>query len=172
MDLTRSTLRRLGARKPPKGLILSAATRKQVAMVERRIVRGGGDNFLALFNGPSGTGKTAAVASIRKASGRPAYRFDCSNLLSKYIGETEKNLIIVFERSERRGAILFFDEADALFGKRSKVTDTHDRYANQEVSYLLKQIRSYQGPVLFLSHDASKLKKTFLNSLDSIVEFK
>lgn len=172
MDLTRSVLRRLGARKQPKGLVLSVATRRDLSKVERVIDAKKEGRFLVLFSGPPGTGKAAAVASLRKRLGKPAFRVDCSKLLREYIGETEKNLSSVFRAASAKGAVLFFDEADALFGKRSLIRDRHDGYANQEVSYLLKRIKAYDGPVFFLSRDASNLKRLFLGMLDHVVEFR
>src|SRR5918999_530797 len=99
----------------------------------------------ALFAGPSGTGKTMAAEVLARELELDLYRIDLSSVVSKYIGETEKNLRRVFDAAEEGGAILLFDEADALFGKRSEVKDSHDRYANIEVSYLLQRMDSYRG---------------------------
>ncbi len=172
MELTRAALRRIGNRKRPVGLVLAGSTKAGIARMERRFVAKSGGRFLALLSGAKGMGKTATVSALRKKSGRPAYRLDCSKLFSKYIGETEKNMKRVFDAALNKGAILFFDEADALFGKRTNVKDAHDRYANQEVSYLLQRVRSYDGPVVFLSRDAALLKKSFLRHLDCVIEFK
>ena len=103
---------------------------------------------LALFSGPSGTGKTKAAQAIATKLKREVYKIDLSKLISKYIGETEKNLERVFAKAAAHNLILFFDEADALFGKRTKVKDSHDRFANQEVSYLLQRIEEYKGLVI------------------------
>jgi ATPases of the AAA+ class len=100
----------------------------------------------ALFEGESGTGKTMAAEVLANELHLELFRIDLSAVVSKYIGETEKNLARVFDAAEDRGAILLFDEADALFGKRSEVKDSHDRYANIEVSYLLQRMEAYRGP--------------------------
>src|SRR5262249_30366642 len=100
---------------------------------------------VALFAGPSGTGKTLAAEVIAADLGVDIYKVDLANLVSKYIGETEKNLSAVFDAAEASSVALFFDEADALFGKRSEVSDAHDRYANIEVAYLLQRLERYDG---------------------------
>src|SRR6185436_18277436 len=96
--------------------------------------------YRALFHGPPGTGKTLTATLLGKYTGRPVFRIDLSRVVSKYIGETEKNLASLFDKAEHKDWILFFDEADALFGKRTEIRDAHDKYANQEVSYLLQRI--------------------------------
>src|SRR4029453_6686369 len=106
---------------------------------------GRGLGLSVLFAGPSGTGKTMAAEVIANALELVLYRIDLSQVVSKYIGETEKSLRRVFDAAEDGGAILLFDEADALFGKRSEVKDSHDRYANIEVSYLLQRMEAYRG---------------------------
>ena len=106
------------------------------------------DNAVLLFAGPSGTGKTVAAERLASELDRPLHRVDLSRVVSKYIGETEKNLSKAFDAADRNGTILFFDEADALFGKRTAVEDSRDRYANQEVSYLLGRIESHRGIVI------------------------
>ena len=103
---------------------------------------------IVLFTGPSGTGKTMAAQAFAGELGLEIYRIDTSQIVSKYIGETEKNLSAVFAAAGNGNAILFFDEADALFGKRSNVKDSHDRYANIETNYLLQRAREYQGIVI------------------------
>jgi SpoVK/Ycf46/Vps4 family AAA+-type ATPase len=105
----------------------------------------GGRGVTALFAGPSGTGKTMAAEVIAKELGLPLFRIELARVVSKYIGETEKNLDRVFDAAAGSNAILFFDEADALFGKRIGVKDSHDRYANIEISYLLQKMESYEG---------------------------
>ena len=99
----------------------------------------------ALFAGPTGTGKTLAAEVLAGALALDLYRIDLSQVISKYIGETEKNLRHIFEAAGDSGAVLLFDEADALFGRRSEVRDSHDRYANVEISYLLQAMESYRG---------------------------
>ncbi len=127
--------------------------------------------FRALFHGPSGTGKTLAAGLIGKAAGLPVYRVDLSAVVSKYIGETEKNLSSLFEIAQNRNWILFFDEADALFGKRTSVKDAHDRYANQEVSYLLQRVEDYNGLCVLASNFRANMDDAFLGRFDSIIRF-
>lgn len=101
------------------------------------------------FHGQRGTGKAFAASILGKHTGKDVYRIDLSEIVTKYIGETEKNLSALFENAENKDWILFFDEADALFGKRTSVRDAHDKYANQEILYLLQLIDSFRGPVIF-----------------------
>ena len=108
--------------------------------------------YKALFHGPPGTGKTTTVALLGKKTKRDVYRIDLSQMVSKYIGETEKNLAKVFDRAENKEWILFFDEADALFGKRTSTRDAHDRFANQQVSYLLQRIEDFNGLVIMATN--------------------
>jgi len=124
-----------------------------------------------LFSGPSGTGKTMAAEVLANEVRLDLYRIDLSQVVSKYIGETEKNLARVFEAAEGGGAILLFDEADALFGKRSEVKDSHDRYANIEVSYLLQRMESYRGLAVLTTNRKSALDPAFLRRLRFVVEF-
>jgi SpoVK/Ycf46/Vps4 family AAA+-type ATPase len=125
----------------------------------------------ALFAGESGTGKTMAAEVIANDLGLDLYRIDLSAVVNKYIGETEKNLRRLFDVAEESGAILFFDEADALFGKRSEVKDSHDRYANIEVNYLLQRMESYRGLAILATNMKSALDKAFMRRLRFIVEF-
>lgn len=125
----------------------------------------------ALFSGASGTGKTMAAEVIANELQLDLYRIDLSAMVSKYIGETEKNLRRVFDAAEAGGAILLFDEADALFGKRSEVKDSHDRYANIEVSYLLQRMEAYHGLAILTTNMKSALDKAFLRRLRFIVQF-
>lgn len=124
-----------------------------------------------LFAGESGTGKTMAAEVIANELALMLYRIDLSAVVSKYIGETEKNLRKLFDAAEDGGAILFFDEADALFGKRSEVRDSHDRYANIEVNYLLQRIESYQGLAILATNMKGALDGAFLRRLRFIVNF-
>jgi winged helix domain-containing protein/ATPase family protein associated with various cellular activities (AAA) len=134
-----------------------------------RLSRGRG--ISALFAGPSGTGKTMAAEVIANHLRLDLYRIDLSSVVSKYIGETEKNLRRVFDRAEQGGAILFFDEADALFGKRTEVKDSHDRYANIEISYLLQRMEDYRGLAILATNLKSHLDQAFLRRLRFLVDF-
>jgi SpoVK/Ycf46/Vps4 family AAA+-type ATPase len=125
----------------------------------------------ALFVGQSGTGKTLASEVLARELGLDLYRIDLSQIISKYIGETEKNLRRVFDAAEEGGAVLLFDEADALFGKRTEVKDSHDRYANIEVSYLLQRMEAYQGVSILTSNMRSALDSAFLRRLRFIITF-
>ncbi|MBR1214644.1 AAA family ATPase [Bradyrhizobium sp. JYMT SZCCT0180] len=125
----------------------------------------------AMFCGGSGTGKNMAAEVVAQLVGLDLYRIDLASVVNKYIGETEKNLRRVFDAFEDGGAILFFDEADALFGKRSEVKDSHDRYANIEINYLLQRIESYRGLVILATNRRAALDSAFMRRLRFIVEF-
>ena len=125
----------------------------------------------ALFAGESGTGKTMAAEVLAQELRLDLYRIDLSSVVSKYIGETEKNLRRVFDAAEDSGAILLFDEADALFGKRSEVRDSHDRYANIEVSYLLQRMEAYRGLAILTTNLKAALDTAFLRRLRFVVQF-
>ncbi len=125
----------------------------------------------ALFTGESGTGKTMAAEVLANEMNLDLYRIDLSQVVNKYIGETEKNLKKIFDAAEDGGAILLFDEADALFGKRSEVKDSHDRYANIEVSYLLQRMEEYQGLAILTTNMKSALDKAFLRRIRFLVQF-
>lgn len=125
----------------------------------------------ALFAGPSGTGKSMAAEVIANALRLNLYRIDLSAVVSKYIGETEKNLRRVFDAAEEGGALLFFDEADALFGKRSEVKDSHDRYANIEINYLLQRMEEYSGVAVLATNMRAALDTAFVRRLRFIVTF-
>jgi len=125
----------------------------------------------ALFAGPSGTGKTMAAEVLAGELRLDLYRIDLSAVVSKYIGETEKNLRRVFDAAEQGGAILLFDEADALFGKRSEVKDSHDRYANIEVGYLLQRMEAYRGLAILTTTMKSALDPAFLRRIRFVVQF-
>jgi len=130
-----------------------------------------GRGLSALFCGPPGTGKTMAAQVIAGELGLDLYRIDLSQVVSKYIGETEKNLRHVFDEAEATHAILFFDEADALFGKRSEVKDAHDRYANIEVGYLLQKMEEFEGIAILATNVRRNLDEAFVRRLRFIVEF-
>ncbi len=127
--------------------------------------------YRALFFGPSGTGKTLTVSLLGKHLNRDVYRIDLSQVVSKYIGETEKNLETIFTKAENKNWILFFDEADALFGKRTNVQSSHDRYANQEVSYLLQRVEDYNGLVILASNLKSNIDDAFLRRFNVAIHF-
>jgi len=130
-----------------------------------------GRGISALFSGPSGTGKTMAAEILAEHLALDLYRIDLASVVSKYIGETEKNLKSVFDAAEQSGAILFFDEADALFGKRTEVKDSHDRYANIEVNYLLQRMEDYRGLAILSTNRKSALDRAFLRRLRFLVDF-
>lgn len=125
----------------------------------------------ALFSGPPGTGKTMSAEVIATELQLDLYRIDLSQIVSKYIGETEKNLDRIFTAATHSNAILLFDEADALFGKRSEVQDAHDRYANIEISYLLQKMETYEGIAILTTNSRSSLDTAFIRRLHFIIEF-
>jgi hypothetical protein len=136
---------------------------------ERTVARNQG--VKTLFAGDSGTGKTMAAQVLASDLGQEIFRIDLATVVSKYIGETEKNLDRIFAAAEGSNAILFFDEADALFGKRSDVQDAHDRYANLEVAYLLQRMESYAGAVVLATNYRQNIDDAFLRRLDFVVDF-
>ena len=127
--------------------------------------------YRALFYGPPGTGKTLTATLLGKHTGKDVFRIDLSRVVSKYIGETEKNLSRLFDKAENKNWILFFDEADALFGKRTDIRDAHDKYANQEVAYLLQRIESYNGLVILASNQRANIDDAFVRRLQNIIQF-
>ena len=127
--------------------------------------------YRCLFYGPPGTGKTLTAGLLGKLSGRAVYRIDLSQLVSKYIGETEKNLEKIFSQAEMRNWILFFDEADAVFGKRTAVSDAHDRYANQGTAYLLQRIEDCPNVVILASNNKANIDDAFYRRFQSTVYF-
>jgi hypothetical protein len=189
LNVTRPRMDQLAQRLEPMAtwndIVLSAETeallRRIVSQVRRRsrvydqwgfrnrMNRGLG--ISVLFAGESGTGKTMAAEVIANDLALNLYRIDLSQVVSKYIGETEKNLGQLFDAAEDGGAILFFDEADALFGKRSEVKDSHDRYANIEINYLLQRLESYRGLSILATNMKSALDRAFLRRLRFIVNF-
>ena len=152
------------------------ATLRAIAVLLRTTINErSGPGISALFVGPPGTGtstgKTMAAEVLSRDLNLALYRIDLSSLVSKYIGETEKNLRGVFEVAEQGGAILLFDEADALFGKRSEVEDSHDRYANVEVGFLLQQMEAFRGLTILISNGATPLDPALLRCLTFVVQF-
>lgn len=166
-----------------KDLVLPPETKNEVQDIiswishEEQVMKGWrlgeklNPGFRCLFHGPPGTGKTFTATLLGKATGRDVYRIDLSMVVSKYIGETEKNLKIVFDKAQSRGWILFFDEADALFGKRTDVGDSKDRYANQEVSYLLQRVENFDGVVILATNNRDNMDKAFTRRFQVIVNF-
>ena len=135
----------------------------------RKLVLGKG--ISTLFAGPPGTGKTMAAEAIAQSLQLELYKIDLSQVVNKYIGETEKNLSRIFDAAEQSNAILLFDEADALFGKRSEVKDAHDRYANLEVAYLLQKIEEYEGIAILTTNLRQNLDEAFIRRIRFVVEF-
>ncbi|HEX4320443.1 MAG TPA: ATP-binding protein [Acidobacteriaceae bacterium] len=135
----------------------------------RRMSQGKGLNVL--FCGPSGTGKTMSAGIVARELGLDLYKIDLSTVISKYIGETEKHLSQIFREAQSSNAILFFDEADAIFGKRSEVKDAHDRYANVEVAYLLQKMEEYEGIVILATNFRKNIDDSFTRRIQYIVEF-
>jgi AAA+ superfamily predicted ATPase len=127
--------------------------------------------YRAMFYGPSGTGKTLTATLLGKYTGKDVFRIDLSRVVSKYIGETEKNLSRLFDKAENKNWILFFDEADALFGKRTDIRDAHDKYANQEVSYLLQRIEGYSGLVILATNQRGNIDDAFVRRFQTIIHF-
>jgi hypothetical protein len=166
-------------------VVLPARARARLADLERRLSHrervtvdwgfarhhDNAGGLVALFHGPPGTGKTMTAAAVAASAGLPAYVVDLSALVSKYIGETEKALAAVFERAEREHFVLVFDEADAVFGSRTEVADSHDRYANQEVSYLLARIESHPGVVILTTNLLGNIDEAFRRRIHVQVEF-
>jgi SpoVK/Ycf46/Vps4 family AAA+-type ATPase len=135
----------------------------------RRIVLGQG--LTALFAGGPGTGKTMAAQVLARELGLELFRVDLSRVMSKYIGETEKNLSRLFDDARASGAILFFDEADALFGKRTEVKDAHDRYANLEIGYLLQRMEEHTGTTVLATNRVGDLDEAFTRRFHFILNF-
>ena len=139
---------------------------------QRKIKTGSSSRPLrALFTGADAAGKLASAQQLAVQSGRELYRVDLSAVVSKYIGETEKNLASVFARAENKNWVLFFDEADSLFGKRTDVTDSHDRYANQEASYLLQRIEACDSPAIIALNRKGPLRNVWRRDFLKVVRF-
>ncbi len=164
-------------------LILNAKTRKYINELEvwldhnetfltdwgmKNRVKPG---YRALFYGPPGTGKTLTASLLGKYTQKPVYRIDLSTVVSKYIGETEKHLSNLFDKAVNKDWILFFDEADAIFGKRTNVRDAHDKYANQEVSYLLQRVENHPGLVILASNFKDNIDEAFTRRFQSLCPF-
>ena len=152
-----------------KDLVLNEAAFQQLAKLYESAKHK--QSLTALFFGPHGTGKTMAATLLGKELASEAVRIDLKALMSKYVGETEKYLGEMFSRAESRNWILVFDEADALFGKRTAVKDDHDRYANPTLSYLMQRIAAYNGVVLFTTNRKSQIDDTFIRRLRYVIQF-
>ena len=164
-------------------LVLNAYTMNQIediktwllyndkAMEDEVLKRKIKPGYRVMFHGPPGTGKTLTATLLGRQFGKDVYRIDLSQIVSKYIGETEKNLEKVFSKAESRNWILFFDEADALFGKRTNVQNAHDRYANQEVSYLLQRVEEFPGLLILASNFKNNIDDAFARRLHAIIQF-
>ena len=166
-------------------IVLPAAERQQLREVAAHVAHRGtvyadwgfddrfslGNGLNVLFSGPSGTGKTMAAGITANEAGLDMYKIDLASVVSKYIGETEEHLKRVFDEAEHSDAILFFDEADALFGERSEVSDSHDRYANIEVSYLLQRMEEHDGAVILTTNLAENIDDAFRRRINLTVEF-
>ncbi len=175
--------RRLSTKLDWEDLILPAAVRDQLehilAWMDNRdqllqdwgLAKHVGRGFKALFYGPPGTGKTLTATLLGQRTGLDVYRVDLSMVVSKYIGETEKNLGLIFDMAAERDWILFFDEADALFGSRTATASSHDRYANQEVSYLLQRIEECESLVILASNLRSNIDDAFFRRFQAAVGF-
>jgi hypothetical protein len=164
-------------------LVLPATTLQQIREIENWIIHN--DTLLhewgmkkrikpgyrALFYGPPGTGKTLTATLLGKQTGKDVFRIDLSRIISKYIGETEKNLSRLFDKADSKNWILFFDEADALFGKRTDIRDAHDKYANQETAYLLQRIESHNGLIILATNQRSNLDEAFSRRFQGIIHF-
>ncbi len=164
-------------------LILHPGTRTQIAEIQTWLQHGDTlmnewgmagklrPGYRTLFYGPPGTGKTMTACLLGKTTGREVYKIDLSLIVSKYIGETEKNLAKVFDQAQHKGWILFFDEADALFGKRTQTKNAHDRYANQEVSFLLQRIETFDSIAILASNLRENLDDAFMRRFESVIYF-
>jgi AAA+ superfamily predicted ATPase len=164
-------------------LVLEEQTANQIAEIkawiehgdtilyEWELIRKFAPGYKCLFYGSPGTGKTMTAALLGKLAGMDVYRVDLAMVVSKYIGETEKNLRLIFDTAHNKQWILFFDEAEALFGKRTEVKDAHDRFANQEVSYLLHRIEEHPGIVILATNKKNQLDDAFTRRFQTIVQF-
>jgi hypothetical protein len=164
-------------------LVLNSATRQQITELENWIIhhqvlmqdwgmhRSLKPGYRALFHGPPGTGKSLTASLLGKYTGKPVFRIDLSMIVSKFIGETEKNLSRLFEKAENKDWVLFFDEADALFGKRTNVKDAHDKYANQEASYLLQRVELHDGLVILATNFKNNIDDAFMRRFQSVIHF-
>lgn len=150
-------------------IIVEANTITQLETMAREAKSDNG--IAALFTGSLGTGKTLAASYLAAKLGLPLYRVDLASIVSKYIGETEKNLDHLFERSQKLDIVLLFDEGDALFGKRTEVSDSHDRYANLETGYLLQKIEDHPGLVVLTSNARNNIDDAVIRRMAWVIDF-
>ena len=141
--------------------------------IRKQCTSQGMKGYRLLMSGPSGTGKSFTAALLGKEAGKPIYRIDISNIVDKYVGETSKKLAKIFALAEKQDWILFFDEGDALFGKRSSGGgQSNERYANQEVSYLLYKLEEYEGMIFLATNKGTAIDEAFERRFDSLIEFR
>jgi len=152
-------------------LAVDAVARDSLRALVADVQDGGRSLTVALFTGPDTADKTLATRVVATNLERPALVVDLSRVISKYIGETEKNLSRLFDEAENAGAVLLFDDADALFGKRTGLDDSHDRYANVEVAYLLQLLERHQGVIILSTNAGTDLDSTFLRRVAHLVAF-
>ncbi len=155
-------------------LLLTDEARQQLKEIESLLTgkeKTSKPGYSFLFFGPAGSGKKTAAALLGKYANKPVYHVALSKLISKYIGETEKNLNEIFSKAEDKDWILFFDEADALFGKRTNVKDSHDRYANIEINYLLQKINDHPGLVIFAANSKNNIDDAFIRRFQRMIHF-
>ena len=182
MDCLKPAHKRIQSRKARSRVVFSPKQSEMFRRMARETRRNGvpgrtgklatsSVSVLAVFSGASGTGKTMAAEVIAQELGTNLFRINSKQVMSKYIGETEKNLARLFEMAQRKNYILFFDEADALFGKRSEIKDSHDRYANVEVSYLLAKIQAYRGLVILSTNRKANLDPKIGCRVKYLLEF-
>jgi SpoVK/Ycf46/Vps4 family AAA+-type ATPase len=150
---------------------IAKETRQSMFSSESKMLAFSSSGVLALFSGSSGTGKTMAAGAIARELGTSLYRVNLQQVVSKYIGETEKNLVRIFAVAQQKGAVLFFDEADALLGKRSEVKDSHDRYANVAINYLLAKVEAYRGLVILASSHKVDIDPKVMCRVKYLLEF-
>lgn len=152
-----------------KDLVLNESTFQLLAKIQESAKQK--QSFNALFYGPHGTGKTLAATVLGKELGYEVFKIDVAKLISKYVGEVEKNLREIFSRAETKNWILLFEEADALFGKRTAVKNAHDRYANSDAAYLIQRIDAHNGIVLFATNRKSQIDEIFIRRMQYVIYF-
>lgn len=151
---------------------LDGSVRKQLdALILATRERKTWNGVKVVFSGPAGSGRTLAAQVLASEAGRDLYAVDLDRVISKYIGETEKNLERVFDAAEHAQAVLFFDEADELFGERTEAADTKDRYANPDVTYLMKRLEVFEGMAIIATNSVANIDETLVRSSDAVITF-